>query len=97
MKQFFAKRCNGRRGGAGNNGMSCGKARLSEKNGRGPMRVCEINGNRTHCARLASMGVYPGSEIELLCPARGDTCLIRVHGGTISLDRCTSDNIVVTD
>ena len=70
---------------------------LSKKNKCGVARVCSINGDRKHCARLASLGLYPGNEIELVCPSRGDGCIIKVHGGTVSIDKKTMENILVTE
>lgn len=76
---------------------SCRITPLSEKSNCGPTRVCSINGDRKHCARLASLGLYPGNEIELICPAEGSQCIIKVHGGTLSMDLDTTENILVTE
>ena len=70
---------------------------LSQKKKCGRARVCSINGDRKHCARMAALGVYPGNEIELISPANGERCLIKVHGGTISIDRVTTENILITE
>jgi len=61
------------------------------------LRVCGVNGDRKHCARLAALGLYPGNEIELVRPSNGDQCIIKVHGGTLSIDRDTTENILVTE
>jgi hypothetical protein len=45
---------------------------------------------------MANLGVLPGSEMELLCPSRGRRCMVKVNGGTISLDDLTAENIFVT-
>jgi len=45
---------------------------------------------------MASIGVYPGKEAELLCPENGAQCLLKLHGSTLSLDKDTSKNIIVT-
>jgi len=45
---------------------------------------------------MASMGVYPGVEADIICAEQGNRCLLKVHGGTISLDPDMSDNILVT-
>ncbi len=45
---------------------------------------------------MANLGVLPGTEMELLCPHRGRQCMIKVNGGTISLDSTTAANIFVT-
>jgi ferrous iron transport protein A len=44
---------------------------------------------------MASMGIYPGVELELLCSSGGAPCLVRVHGGTLSLGAGLSNNILV--
>jgi hypothetical protein len=42
------------------------------------------------------MGVYPGVEADIVCAESGNRCILKVHGGTISLDADTSANIFVT-
>jgi ferrous iron transport protein A len=59
------------------------------------LRVCAINGDRKICAKMANLGVLPGSELELLCKGGGRQCMIKVNGGTISLDAATAANILV--
>jgi ferrous iron transport protein A len=44
---------------------------------------------------MAAMGIYPGVEMELLCAGCGSPCVIRVHGGTLSLGSGISENILV--
>jgi len=70
---------------------------LSKKIKCGIAKVCSINGDRKHCARLASLGLYPGNEIELICPSQGDGCVIKVHGGTVSIDKETMENILISE
>ena len=60
------------------------------------IRVCSVNGDRQTCARMANLGVLPGSELELLCKGGGQQCMIQVNGGTISLDASTASTILVT-
>jgi ferrous iron transport protein A len=60
------------------------------------LKVACIDGGRRLCARMASMGIYPGVEMEVLCSGCGRPCLVRVHGGTISLGAGLSDKIMVT-
>lgn len=45
---------------------------------------------------MANLGVIPGIEMELLCRHQGRQCMIKVNGGTISLDSLAADNIFVT-
>ena len=68
---------------------------LSETCCKGRVRVCAINGDRQTCAKMASMGVLPGSELELLCKGGGQQCMIKINGGTISLDAPSAANILV--
>lgn len=60
------------------------------------LRVCAVNGDRKTCAKMANLGVLPGCELELLCKGGSQQCMIKVNGGTISLDALTAANILVT-
>jgi FeoA domain. len=44
---------------------------------------------------MANLGVLPGCELELLCKGGGQQCMVKVNGGTISLDALTATNILV--
>ena len=70
---------------------------LSESCGHGRVKVCKISGDRKDCARMATLGVLPGTELELLCPSRGPgrRCMVKINGGTLSLDSLTTENIFV--
>lgn len=68
---------------------------LSETCCNGKVRVCAINGDRQTCAKMANLGVLPGSELELLCKGGGQQCMIKVNGSTLSLDAPTAANILV--
>ncbi|MCW5206168.1 ferrous iron transport protein A [Desulfobulbus sp. F5] len=62
------------------------------------VRVCRISGDRLVCGRMASLGVLPGSVIELLCPGQGRRqrqCMVKINGGTLSLDALTAASIFV--
>jgi ferrous iron transport protein A len=59
------------------------------------LKVACLGGGRQFCARMASMGIYPGVEMELLGSSCGSPCLVRVHGGTLSLGVGLSRNILV--
>ena len=59
------------------------------------LKVCKISGDRKLCARMATLGLLPGCEIELLCPSRGHRCMVKVNGGTLSLDQPCAENIMV--
>jgi Fe2+ transport system protein FeoA len=71
-------------------------APLSESGQTGRVKVCKVTGDRKICARMASMGLYPGVEADIICAENGNRCLLKVNGGTISLDAEVSDNILVT-
>jgi ferrous iron transport protein A len=60
------------------------------------LRVASIGGGRHLCARMASLGIFPGVEMEVLCSGCGSPCLVRVHGGTLSLGDGVSQKILVT-
>jgi Fe2+ transport system protein FeoA len=70
---------------------------LSESCRSGRLKICKITGDRKLCARMASLGVYPGEEAELLCPENGSQCLLKLQGATLSLDSNTTKNILVTE
>jgi Fe2+ transport system protein FeoA len=72
-------------------------APLSESCRSGRLKICKITGDRKLCSRMASLGVYPGEEVELLCPENGSQCLLKLHGGTLVLDSNTTRNILVTE
>ena len=72
-------------------------APLSENGQTGRVKVCKVTGDRKICARMASMGVYPGVEADIICSESGSRCILKVHGGTISLDADISANILVTN
>jgi ferrous iron transport protein A len=42
------------------------------------------------------MGVYPGVEADIICSGYGSRCILKVNGGTLSLDADVSENILVT-
>jgi len=69
----------------------------SLNNSRGRVKVCKVNGDRKICARMAAMGLYPGVEADIICAENGSQCLLKINGGTISLDPAISKNILVTN
>ncbi|MGX9727675.1 MAG: FeoA family protein [Candidatus Electronema sp. VV] len=70
---------------------------LSECCGCSRVKVCRISGDRSVCGRMASLGVLPGAVLEPLCPGRGRRrqCMVKVNGGTLSLDALTAASILV--
>ena len=69
---------------------------LSKACGCERFKVCKVRGDRKLCARMAQLGVLPGSEIELICSIQSQNCMVKVKGSTISLDQLSADNIMVT-
>ena len=59
------------------------------------LKVCRVGGGRGICARMASMGIFPGQEVELVCAADRSRCLIRLNGSTVSLGDGAAENILV--
>ncbi|MBC8208673.1 MAG: ferrous iron transport protein A [Desulfobulbaceae bacterium] len=69
---------------------------LSEACHRGRVKICKVTGDRSHCARMAALGLYPGEEVELICPKQGGSqCLLKIHGSTLSLDHESMKNILI--
>lgn len=68
---------------------------LSKIGYHGRKRICKITGDRKLCARMASLGFFAGEEVELLCRENDSQCILKIQGGTISLDNTTSNNILV--
>ena len=68
---------------------------LSKICGCDKFKVCKVNGDRKLCARMAQLGVLPGSEIELICPIQSENCMVKIKGSTISLDQLSAENILV--
>ena len=73
------------------------EAPLSQNGHCRKVKVCKITGDRKVCARMASLGLYPGVEADVICGQNGNQCMVKINGGTISLDTNISDNIYVTD
>ncbi|WP_028582947.1 FeoA family protein [Desulfogranum mediterraneum] len=76
-------------------GAPCASRSLAEACSCGRLKVCRVNGDRKNCARMAHLGLLPGTEIELLCKGGGDQCMVKINGGTISLDRSIATQIMV--
>ena len=100
VKKLFRNGCKKMRRGHQRNTQAprdCRITPLSKKHTCGVAKVCSVNLDRKQCARMASLGLYPGNEIELLSPSQGDNCIIKVHGGTVSIDRETMESILVSE
>ena len=69
---------------------------LSNRGATGRIRICKVTGDRQICSRMAAMGVYPGVEADIICSGKGHSCVLKVNGGTVSLDADVSENILVT-
>lgn len=68
---------------------------LSSTCGCDRVKVCRVSGDRRMCARMAQLGVLPGSEMELICPGKSK-CMVRVKGSTVTLDELQARHIFVT-
>ncbi len=69
---------------------------LSKRDETGRIKICKVTGDRKVCGRIAAMGVYPGVEADIICSGRGRHCILKVNGGTVSLDADVSENILVS-
>ena len=92
-----------RNGGAADGRCSCNRMQAADRIAQ-PLcevqvgkllKVAGISGGRRLMAQMAQMGIYPGVEMRLLCAGCGSPCVIRVHGGTLSLGLGISQNIMV--
>jgi ferrous iron transport protein A len=93
---FFHCLFGGRRQrGCGQPAAQAGAQPLSECCGCRRVRVCRINGDRNACGRMASLGVLPGAVLEPLCHGRRRQCMVKVNGGTLSIDELTAASIFV--
>jgi ferrous iron transport protein A len=80
----------------GRSGCQSVMSQLSKRANSGKVKVCKVTGDRKVCARMASMGLYPGVEADIICANGGSQCVLKVNGGTISLDSDVSENVYVT-
>lgn len=69
----------------------CDRVPLCKAEAGKKVRVACVEGERSLCARMAALGIYPGVEMQLLCSG-----CVRVNGGTLSLGKEISDKILVT-
>ena len=60
---------------------------LSKRATTGRVKVCKVTGDRKICARMASMGLYPGVEADVICSEMGRQCLLKVSAIILSLMR----------
>lgn len=68
---------------------------LSDNCHTGKITICKVIGDRRLCAKMASLGILPGQEAEVLSSQANSPCLLKIHGGTLSLDQDTSNSIIV--
>jgi ferrous iron transport protein A len=69
---------------------------LSQRGRCGRVKICKVVGDRALCGRIAAMGVYPGAEADVISSAIGLRHILKVNGGTVSLNTDLSENIIVT-
>ena len=58
------------------------------------VRVVNTTGGRNHRARLAAMGVMPGSELKVCCNL-GGPLIVEVKGARLSLGRGMASKVLV--
>ncbi len=58
-------------------------------------RVMTVQGGRGIAARLASMGIYPGSIVTLKCGGSIGPVIIQVRGSRIAIGRGMAHRILV--
>ena len=78
---------------------NCGEcmAPLSHRCRKGAFTIRQVKGDRKLCARMADLGLYPGTTAELVCGERGQKCIVKVNGGTLCLDPDLIESILVSD
>ena len=90
---------NARRGNgctcSGSKDRGCDRTPLCHAKAGKKVKVACVEGGRKLCSRMASMGIYPGAEVEIVCGGCGCPCLVRVSGATVSLGAGISDKIFV--
>lgn len=59
------------------------------------VRVTSINGGRGLVQRAASMGIIPGTEIEIIRGGNRGPIIVRVHESRIALGRGMAHRILV--
>ena len=59
------------------------------------VRIDTIDGGRGMTGRLASMGLVPGVEVEVISGRRGGPVLVGLHGCRIAIGCGMADRIVV--
>lgn len=69
---------------------------LSQRGRCGRVKICQVLGDRALCGRIAALGVYPGAEADVISSAIGLRHILKVNGGTVSLNTDISENIIVT-
>ena len=70
---------------------------LSRLDRSGRFTIRKVGGDRKLCARMGSLGIYPGAQAELICPHDGNQCILQLHGSRLCIDRSTSDSIIVSE
>lgn len=72
-------------------------APLSQRGRCGRVKICKVVGDRALCGRIAALGVYPGAEADVISSHAGSRQILKVNGGTVSLDADLCANILVTN
>lgn len=59
-----------------------------------PLTVCSVNGGHHRCARLASLGIYPGCSLEVISSQPGPL-LIKMKESRFAIGRGMAHSILV--
>lgn len=60
------------------------------------VKLVSVNGGQGICARLAALGLLPGTEVEVLSRAPGGSFILEVKGSRLMLGRGMAQKIVVS-
>lgn len=69
---------------------------LSEVGPGENVKIVRLDGGRRMCARLAHMGIYPGTKLTIISGGKGTPVIARFGNTTISLGKGASKKILVT-
>lgn len=73
-----------------------GKRPLSQFPGGARVRIEGADGCRRMRGRLCSLGITPGTELEVLSGGRGGPCRVRVHDSSLVIGRGMAGKIMAS-
>ena len=59
-----------------------------------PLTVRDIRGGKERCRRLAGLGIYPGSEVEVVQKGRGPV-ILNIRGSRLAIGQGLAGCIMV--